>query len=129
MKKRVISAKDAPAAIGPYSQAVKSGKWLFFSGQIPLDPTSGALVEGDAAQQAERVLQNIQAVLQGAKADFDRVVKSNLYLIDMADFAAVNEVYMRYFQPPYPVRTTVQVAALPKGSRVELEVLARVKKD
>lgn len=128
MGKKVIEAEGAPKAIGPYSQAVRSGKWLFCSGQIPLDPESGALVEGDAARQAERVLENIRAVLKGAKADFDDVVKSSLFLVDLADFAAVNEVYMRYFTAPYPVRTTLQVAALPKGARVEIEVMVRRKK-
>lgn len=128
MKKKVIDAPGAPKAIGPYSQAVKSGKWLFCSGQIPLDPESGQMVGDDAAQQAVRVLDNIRAVLTGAKASFQDVVKTSLFLVDMGDFAAVNEVYTRYFQAPFPVRTTIQVAALPKGSRVEIEVMVRLKK-
>ncbi|MBF0417714.1 MAG: hypothetical protein HQL86_05630 [Magnetococcales bacterium] len=119
-----VETSGAPAAIGPYSQAVRVGEWLFVSGQIPLDPLSGVLVEGDISMQTERVLENIGAILAAAGAGFGDVVKSTLYLLDMADFVAVNGVYGRYFRAPYPARATLGVAALPKGARVEMEVIA-----
>jgi len=124
--KQIISTEDAPAAIGPYSQAVKAGEWLFFSGQIALDPASGELVAGDVGPQAEQVMANIGAVLKAAGLGFDAVVKTTIYLVDLQDFAVVNEIYGRHFRPEIaPARATVQVAALPKNALVEIEGIAR----
>jgi len=120
-----ISAPDAPAAVGPYSHAVRAGELLFLSGQTPLDPATGALVEGDVAAQTTQVFANLRAVLAAAGRSFDDVVKANVYLVDMADFAAMNGVYGTIFAQPYPARTTVAVAALPLGARVEIELVAR----
>ncbi|HEY4016334.1 MAG TPA: RidA family protein [Polyangiaceae bacterium] len=122
--KEAIRAQNAPAAIGPYSQAVRAGGLLFLSGQIPLDPVTGAIVGDDIAAQTERVLQNVAAVLEGAGASFDDVVKTTIFVVDMADYPKVNEVYGRFFREPYPARSTVQVAALPRAARVEVEVVA-----
>ncbi len=121
---RVISTPDAPSAIGPYSQAMRAGALLFCSGQIPLDPKTGQLVEGDIAAQTERVLQNLEAILHATGAGFPHVVKSTIYLVDLADFATVNEIYGRRFPSAPPARATVQVAALPKGARVEIDMIA-----
>jgi reactive intermediate/imine deaminase len=119
-----ITTKDAPAAIGPYSQAVRAGGYVFLSGQIPLDPVTGQMVPGDVAAQAERVLKNLQAILAAAGSGFADVVRTTIYLVDMAHFATVNEVYARYFVAPYPARVTVQVAALPRGALVEIDAIA-----
>ena len=125
-----IQTTSAPQAIGPYSQGVQTGQgvqagqWLFISGQIPLDPVSGVVVGENAAQQTEQVMKNIQAILHAAGAKCDQLVKTTIYLVDMADFAAVNEVYASYLQPPYPARATIAVAALPKNVRVEIEAVA-----
>jgi 2-iminobutanoate/2-iminopropanoate deaminase len=119
-----ITTKDAPAAIGPYSQAVRAGGYVFLSGQIPLDPVTGQLVQGDVAAQADRVLKNLQAILAAAGSGFADVVRTTIYLVDMAHFATVNEVYARYFVAPYPARATVQVAALPRGALVEIDAIA-----
>jgi 2-iminobutanoate/2-iminopropanoate deaminase len=116
-------AKSAPA-VGPYNHAVRVGDLLFCSGQIPLDPASGTLVAGDIKAQAERVLENIKVILEDQKLTFANVVKSTVFLTNMADFAGMNEVYARYFTADYPARSTVQVAALPKGANIEIEVLA-----
>lgn len=124
--KAPITTIDAPAAIGPYSQAIRSQDLLFLSGQIPLDPSSGQMVEGGIVEQTERVLKNIRGVLQAAGASFDSVVKTTIFLTDLADFQTVNELYGRFFSAPFPARSTVQVAALPRGSRVEIEVIARI---
>ncbi len=124
MKLEIISTDKAPAAIGPYSQAVKYGNILFCSGQIPLDPASGELVTGDITRQAEQVMNNIAAVLSEAGAGFDDVIKTTIYLIDMADFAAVNEVYGYRFPGHKPARSTVAVKALPRGVLLEIEVIA-----
>lgn len=124
--REAIRTSEAPAAIGPYSQAVKSGDLLFLSGQIPLDPASGELVTGSVADETERVMQNLQAVLKAAGATFDDVVKTTIYLMDMADFTQVNEVYATYFDQNPPARATIQVAGLPKGVRVEIDAIARV---
>lgn len=124
--REAIQTSEAPAAIGPYSQAVKSGDLLFLSGQIPLDPVSGELVGGSVADETKRVMQNLQAVLKAAGATFDDVVKTTIYLMDMTDFAQVNEVYATYFDQNPPARATVQVAGLPKGVRVEIDAIARV---
>jgi 2-iminobutanoate/2-iminopropanoate deaminase len=122
--KQVISTDNAPKAIGPYSQAIRAGQLVFVSGQIPLDPATGQIVAGDVAVQARRVLDNIGAVLSAAGRSFADVVRTTIYLADMNDFAAVNEVYGRFFSPPYPARATVQVARLPKDARVEIDVIA-----
>ena len=119
-----IETKEAPAAIGPYSQGVKAGDYWFFSGQIPLDPASGELVEGGIGPQTERVMASMGAVLKAAGLDFSQVVKTTIYLIDLGNFATVNEIYGRRFSNIYPARATVQVAALPKGAAVEIEWVA-----
>ncbi len=120
----IISTKDAPGAIGPYSQAVRVGQLLFLSGQIPLDPKTQELVKGDIKAQTERVCLNLQAVLHAAGLDFQRVVKTTCYLKDMNEFAAFNEVYGQYFGASKPARATVQVARLPKDVSVEIDLIA-----
>jgi 2-iminobutanoate/2-iminopropanoate deaminase len=122
--KEPISTKTAPAAIGPYSQAIRAGGFVFLSGQIPLDPGSGKIVEGDIAAQTERVMANLAAVLEAAACTFDDVVRTTIYLVDLADFQVVNEIYGRSFKAAPPARATVQVAALPRGSRVEIDAVA-----
>ncbi len=122
-----ISTSEAPAAIGPYSQAIKAGDFLYCSGQIPLDPTTGTITEGGITAQAHQVLQNLGAVLRAAGVSYDRVVKTTVYLADMGDFAEVNEVYAGYFSAPAPARATIQAAALPKNVRVEIDVVAYLK--
>ncbi len=122
--KKIISTSDAPAAIGPYSQAVRSGNLLFCSGQIPLDPKSGQIVTGDIAPQTRRVLDNIAALLKAEALTFDNVVKTTIFLTDLGDFQTVNEIYGSYFKQTPPARSTVQVSALPKGANVEIEVIA-----
>ncbi|PYV68538.1 MAG: reactive intermediate/imine deaminase [Acidobacteria bacterium] len=122
--KKIISTNEAPPAIGPYSQAVRSGSFLFCSGQIPLDPKSGQIVPGDIAAQTRRVLNNIAAVLRAEGLTFDSVVKTIIFLTDLNDFQLVNEVYGSYFKQDPPARSTVQVSALPKGANVEIEVIA-----
>jgi 2-iminobutanoate/2-iminopropanoate deaminase len=119
-----IATHRAPAAIGPYSQAVRAGDYLFFSGQIPLDPESGKVVGGDAATQAHRVLKNIAAVLDAAGLGFDNVVKTTVYLANMADFESVNRIYAEYLGAAAPARATVGVAGLPKQVLVEIEGVA-----
>ena len=122
--RKAVSTPNAPAAIGPYSQAIRSGNLLFVSGQIPLDPASGTLVSGPIADQTERVLENLGAILQAAGASFDHVVKTTVYLADMSEFAAMNEVYGRYFPSPAPARATIQAARLPRDVRVEIDLIA-----
>src|SRR5215471_1719819 len=122
--KKIVSTSDAPAAVGPYSQAIRSGDLLFCAGQIPLDPKTGQLVTGDIAAQTRRVLDNISALLKAAKLTFGQVVKTTIFLTDMNDFQAVNEIYATYFRDEPPARSTVAVAALPKGAKVEIEVIA-----
>ena len=124
MKLEVLSTDKAPAAIGPYSQAVKCGNLLFCSGQIPLDPASGELVAGSITLQAEQVMKNIASVLFAAGVGFDDVIKTTVYLVDMADFAAVNDVYGNCFPNHKPARSTVAVKSLPRGSLLEIEVIA-----
>lgn len=124
MKLEIISTNNAPAAIGPYSQAVKAGNILFCSGQIPLDPTSGEIDQGDIVAQAERVMENIIAMLAAAGAELTNVAKTTIYLSDMGDFVAVNEVYGRYFSQHKPARSTVAVKGLPRGALLEIEVTA-----
>ncbi|MBF0180216.1 MAG: RidA family protein [Magnetococcales bacterium] len=123
---REVVTGGAPAAIGPYSQGVRCGGWLWVSGQIPLDPASGRLVDGGMEAQVERVLESVGAILTAAGCGFTDVVKTTIYLIDLNDFAIVNEVYGRYFVPPCPARATVGVMALPRGARIEMDVVARL---
>ncbi len=122
--KTIVHTDKAPAAIGPYSQAVKAGGFLFLSGQVALDPASGQVVEGDVRAQTERVLQNLQAVLAAAGSSLAAVVKTTVFLADMNDFAAMNEVYGRFFSGDPPARVTVQVARLPKDVPVEIDLIA-----
>ena len=124
--KEPIRTERAPAAIGPYSQAVKAGGFLFISGQIPLDPATGEVVQGETAAQADRVLRNIRGILDDSGATLQDVVKTTIFLVDMNDFAAVNEVYGRYFATEPPARTTVQVSRLPKDVRIEIEAIAHL---
>ncbi len=124
MTRTVVSTKDAPAAIGPYSQAIRAGGFLFASGQIPIDPATGEMVNGDARAQTTRVLENVRAVLAAGGSSFERVVKSTVFLLDLADFAAMNEVYATYFPHAPPARSTIQVARLPRDARVEIEIVA-----
>lgn len=122
--KKIISTSDAPAAVGPYSQAVRVGSTIYCAGQIPLDPKSGQIVEGDIATQTRRVLDNITAVLKAESLSFENIVKTTIFLTDLADFQIVNEIYASYFKQAPPARSTVQVPALPKGARVEIEAIA-----
>ena len=123
MARQPVSTDQAPAAIGPYSQAVRSGGLLFLSGQIPFDPATMQLVEGDIATQARRVFDNLRAVCVAAGADLDRVVRVGIYVVDLGDFAAVNAVMAEYFDAPYPARSTIEVSGLPKGARVEVDAI------
>ena len=125
-RKRAIHTDDAPAAIGPYSQAVVVGGWLHSAGQIGLVPGTGDLVGPGVAEQAEQVFRNLEAVLAEAGATLNHVVKTTVYLADMEEFATVNEIYARHFDEPYPGRSTVAVRTLPKGARVEIDVIARM---
>ena len=127
MTKNVISSPAAPAAIGPYSQAIRTGDTLWMSGQIPLDPTTMQIVEGGIEAQAQRVFANMRAVLAAAGGTFDDVVKLSILLVDLGDFAKVNEIMAAEFKQPYPARSTYQVAALPRGSRLEVEAVAVLK--
>jgi 2-iminobutanoate/2-iminopropanoate deaminase len=126
MTKQIISANKAPQAIGPYSQAVKAGGFIFCSGQIAMDPELGELISGDIGAQTERVLQNLKAVLEAAGAELSQVVKCTVFLANMDDFAAMNEVYGRFFPEDPPARAAVEVSRLPKGVDVEIEALALV---
>ena len=126
MSKDVIATSSAPAAIGPYSQAIKANGFLFTAGQVGFDPTSGELVDGGIAEQTHRVLQNIRAILRAGGTDIAHVVKTTVFLVDMADFALMNEVYAEFFGDHRPARSTVAVASLPRGARVEIEAVAAV---
>jgi reactive intermediate/imine deaminase len=121
-----VQTSTAPAAIGPYSQALRAGSWLFISGQIPLDPSTGDIVGPDIEQQTRRVLENLKAVVVAGGATLSDVVKTTIYLTDLADFATVNRLYGEYFGAPFPARATVGVAALPRGSRVEIDAIVFV---
>ncbi len=121
MSKQVINTPAAPAAIGPYSQAVRTGNLVFLSGQIPLDPATGQLVSGEIETEITRVFENLKAVAEAAGGSLDDAVKVNVYLTDLAHFTRVNETMATFFKPPYPARAAVQVAALPRGARVEVE--------
>ncbi|MFN7016673.1 MAG: RidA family protein [Fimbriimonadales bacterium] len=124
MTKQAILSNDAPAPIGPYSQATRVGDWIFLSGQIPIDPLTGELITGGVAAQTKQVLQNLQAVLTALGLNLDSIVKTTIYLTDLTMFAEMNAVYATYFRPPYPARATVQVSALPMGALVEIEAIA-----
>ena len=122
--RQVVSAPDAPKAMGAYSPAIKAGNLLFISGQIPVDPTTGNLIQGDIAAQAEQVMRNLTALLRAAGVGFDHVVRTTVYLADMNDFAGMNEVYSRYIVDPPPARATVQVARLPRDVKIEVDAIA-----
>jgi 2-iminobutanoate/2-iminopropanoate deaminase len=122
--KKIISTKEAPAAVGPYSQAVRVGSTVYCAGQIPLDPESGQIVAGDIGAQTRRVLENIAAVLRAESLGFENIVKTTIFLTNLSDFQTVNEIYGSYFKKEPPARSTVQVPALPKGANVEIEVIA-----
>ena len=122
--RQAVSTPSAPQAIGPYSQAIRAGSLLFVSGQVPIDPATGQIVDGDIAAQTHRVFQNIGEILKAGGASFDHVVRTTVFLADMNDFAAMNEVYATYFTAPAPARATVQVSRLPKDARVEIDVIA-----
>jgi reactive intermediate/imine deaminase len=123
MARQPIHSDSAPAAIGPYSQAVRAGNTVYLSGQTPLDPSRGVLVEGDIATQARRAFDNLKAVCEAAGGSFDDVVRLGLYLTDLGDFAAVNAVMADYFEQPFPARSTVEVAGLPKGAAFEVDAV------
>ena len=123
MPRQAIHSDRAPAAIGPYSQAVRAGGVVYLSGQIPLDPATGELVSADIATEARRVFDNLKAVCEAAGGTLDDVARVGIYLMDLSDFAAVNAVMAEYFQAPYPARTTIQVAGLPRGARVEVDAV------
>jgi 2-iminobutanoate/2-iminopropanoate deaminase len=123
---QTIETPNAPRPIGPYSQAIRAGDFVFLSGQIPLDPTTGAVAEGDTAEQARRVLLNLMAVLEAAGSSLSKVVKTTIYLSDLNDFGAVNQVYGEYFGDAKPARSTVQVSRLPRDVRVEIDAIALV---
>ncbi len=122
--RQAISSEAAPRAIGPYSQAIRAGSLLFVSGQIPLDPATDAMVDGDISAQTHRVFANLRAILEAAGASFDHVVRTTVYLADMNDFPVVNQIYGTYFSSPAPARATVQAARLPKDARVEIDLIA-----
>ena len=126
--RQAVASDDAPKAIGPYSQAIRAGSLLFVSGQIPLDPRTGRLVDGDIAAQTHRVFANLRAILEAAGASLDDVVRATVYLADMEDFAVVNEIYGGYFTNPAPARATIQAARLPKDARVEIDVIASLER-
>jgi 2-iminobutanoate/2-iminopropanoate deaminase len=126
LSKQAISTPLAPAAIGPYSQAIRSGNLIFLSGQIPLDPQTGHIVEGDAAVQTARVLQNLSAILEAAGSSLGQVLKTTVYLKDLSDFGMMNEVYARFFDDTPPARATVEVARLPRNVSVEIDLIAEV---
>lgn len=126
MKKNVIHTEKAPAAVGPYSQAVSLGKLIFTAGQIPIDPALGKLIEGDIPAQTEQVMKNLQAILEAAGTGLHNIVKTTVFLQDMADFAAMNAVYAKFFDNEPPARSTVAVAALPLGAQLEIEAIATI---
>lgn len=126
MSRLPITSDVAPAAIGPYSQAVISGRTIYTSGQIPLDPTTGQLVEGDIKMQARQVFKNLRAVCAAAGTDFWHVVRVGIYLVDLNDFTAVNAVMSEFFGAPFPARSTIGVAALPKGARIEVDLVLQL---
>lgn len=124
--KQAVAAPGAPKAIGPYSAALRAGNLLFVSGQVPFDPATGTLVEGDIAVQTRRALQNVGALLQAAGLSFAHVVRTTVYLADMDDFSAMNAVYQTFFSEPYPARSTIQAARLPRDARIEIDAIAAI---
>lgn len=124
--RQAVSTPAAPAAIGPYSQAVRAGSLLFLSGQIALDPVTGVMVQGDITAQTHRVLRNLAAILEASDSSLDRVLRTTVYLADMNEFAAMNEVYGIYFTSPAPARSTIQAARLPRDARVEIDLIAQI---
>jgi 2-iminobutanoate/2-iminopropanoate deaminase len=122
--KSAVSTPKAPGAIGPYSPAVRTGSLLFVSGQVAIDPSTGQMLDGDVAAQTRRVLENVGALLEAGELSFSHVVRTTVFLADMNDFGAMNEVYGKYFTEPYPARATVQVSRLPRDARVEIDVIA-----
>jgi len=122
--RQIVSTEKAPRAIGPYSQAVRAGGWLFASGQIPIDPATGQMITGDIKTQTERVMKNLEAILEAAGLSFAHVVKTTVYLKDLNEFSAMNEIYGRFFPASPPARATVEVARLPRDARVEIDLLA-----
>ncbi len=126
MKREAVRTDRAPKAIGPYAQGVRAGGFLFLSGQVPLDPASGELVRGAVEEQVARVLENLKGVLEAAGVGLDRVVRATVFLVDLKDFDAMNGVYARYFGESRPARSTVQVTALPRGARVEIDAIAAI---
>jgi 2-iminobutanoate/2-iminopropanoate deaminase len=124
--REAISTPEAPGAIGPYSQAIKAGGFVFVSGQIPLDPATGQLVDGGITEQTHRVLKNLDAILRAAGTSFSHVVKTTVYLADMSEFATMNAIYAEYFPAPAPARATVQAARLPRDVKVEIDVIAQL---
>ncbi|HIU11018.1 MAG TPA: RidA family protein [Candidatus Avidehalobacter gallistercoris] len=124
-KKRIVTDK-APAALGPYSQAIAAGGMLYASGQVPVDPATGELAGADIETQARQVFENLKQVLQAAGADFGSVVKTTVFLTDLANFGVVNDIYAEYFTEPYPARSCVQISALPKGALIEAELIAEL---
>jgi 2-iminobutanoate/2-iminopropanoate deaminase len=126
MSREIISTKDAPGAVGPYSQAVLSDGWLYVSGQIPLNPVTGEMVGGDIQAKTQQVMMNLRTILQEAGAGFGDVVKVNVYILDMADFNQVNQVYSEFFKDDPPARACVAVRSLPKGADVEIDLVARI---
>jgi 2-iminobutanoate/2-iminopropanoate deaminase len=119
-----VSTESAPKALGPYSQAVRAGQFLFVSGQVPIDPSTGELVDGDIADQTRRAFRNISEILAAGGATFQQVVRTTVYLADLGDFAAMNDVYATFFTPPQPARSTIQAARLPRNARIEVDVIA-----
>src|SRR5687767_12355991 len=126
--KHAVSSPDAPQPVGPYSPAVRAGDLLFISGQIPLDPSTGRMVDGSVGEQTRRVLTSIRSLLEAAGLTLDDVVRSTVFLLDMNDFAAMNEVYATFFSEPFPARSTVQAARLPRDARVEIDVIGMYQK-
>ncbi|MGI6485933.1 MAG: RidA family protein [Thermoanaerobacterales bacterium] len=126
MDKKVISTEKAPAAIGPYSQAVKSGGFLFASGQIPLNPATGKIVDGGIQEQTKQVLENVQGLLESLGASMDNIVKTTLFIADMDDFATINDIYSGYFKNSPPARSCVEVSRLPKDVKIEMEFIASI---
>ncbi|MBX6380206.1 2-iminobutanoate/2-iminopropanoate deaminase [Thermoflavifilum aggregans] len=124
MEKTVLQTPHAPSPIGPYSQAIQANNLLFISGQIAIDPATDQMIKGDIVEETHRVMQNLKAILAAAGMDFQHVVKTTIFILDMQDFSAVNEVYGKYFQESFPARETVQVAGLPRGARVEISMVA-----
>lgn len=124
MDKEIITCDKAPKAIGPYSQAVKTGETIYISGQIPLDPTTGELVKGDIKEQTKRVMENLNNILMAAGSSLDKVIKTTIYMTDMTDYNAINEVYGSYFENYFPARAAIEVSKLPKDARVEIDAVA-----